>query len=241
MTEKMIEILGGEPGSPGRYLPYVYDQSINQYLGPVIPDAYKMDKEEIQEIFGGTQLPPVSIAVIDTGVLHSHPIIKKCLIESVDFTGEGPEDHNGHGTIVSLLAIGDNPQTRIYSVKALDSYGRGTPEALVDAIEWASTKADVSVINISAGIYRKKWGLFECKGDCELCQAAERASLKGKFIVAAAGNEAGKTYCPAKIGLIREDVGVLAVGAVDVEGKPLKTSGKGSVYAIGEHKFRPIT
>ena len=124
----------------------------------------------------------------------------KTLVESVDFTGTDLEDHNGHGTQVALLLLGAAPGTHLYSAKVLDNTGNGTPKALIEGIRWATSKK-VTIINISAGIYGKKWGLLDCQGDCDVCQAAEEAGKAGIYVACAAGNIPNMTCCPATLGL----------------------------------------
>jgi hypothetical protein len=246
MNHKSVEILGGTPGVPGALLSRVYDETTGTYWGPAIPKQAEHDAE-YERLFSlanpGRRMEDlaVRIAVIDTGVMRNHPLIAPYLVESVDFTGEGPEDFNGHGTIVSLLAIQDSPIVKLMNVKAIDADGRGSPELLIKAIDWSAANG-ARIINISAGVYHKKWGLFECEGDCKVCQAAERASKQhDSLVLAAAGNEHGKTYCPAKVGLLHVGSGVLAVAAVDAEGLPLPNSGRGNVAMLGQIQFRPIS
>ncbi|MBW2341024.1 MAG: S8 family serine peptidase [Deltaproteobacteria bacterium] len=40
----------------------------------------------------------VKVAVLDTGVDLDHPDLKTAIIGTRDFTGDGVEDKNGHGT-----------------------------------------------------------------------------------------------------------------------------------------------
>jgi len=82
-------------------------------------------------------------------------------------------------------------------------------------------------------VYWKKWGLFECKGDCKLCLAAVEAAQAGVVVVAASGNEPGKTYCPAKAGMGGNDV--LSIASWNFErNKPAPSSGVGNVMSPGE-------
>ena len=255
MNDKIVEILGATPGLRGKYMNRVYDQVTDKYLGPIASKEDWKSFAFIQRLKAktgrGLREEDVRVsAIIDTGVMHEHPLIKPLLLDSVDFTGEGPEDLNGHGTMVALLRAGAQYVKRIehvnlicgvklLNVKALDAEGRGTPENLVKAIEW-SVENGANSINISAGIYRKKWGLFECRGNCEVCKAAEKAAKKGITVTAAAGNKAGVIYCPAKVGVLNDKIGVLAVAASDFDGKPLPETGYGNVATVGKFLFGPI-
>lgn len=211
--QKVVEILGGQAGAPGRYLSHVYNAETGQYFAPLLADSdwnQQIEAMHSQQYTGKN----VTSAIIDTGVLSSHPWIKSRLVESVDFTGTGVEDRNGHGTLVALLMLATAPGTAFYSIKALDDRGQGTQEALIAGIRWAAEKK-VRVLNISAGIHNRRWGLGECQGDCEICREAERAAQSGVFICAAAGNEPGVTYCPATLA-VKKDIG-MAVEALDID------------------------
>ncbi len=66
-------------------------------------------------------------AILDTGLLSEHPLINGRVAEEVDFTGEGPEDGNGHGTAVAIrITIPDIP--RYANVKVVKANGRGSPD-----------------------------------------------------------------------------------------------------------------
>src|SRR3712207_5454948 len=55
----------------------------------------------------GRRLPddrPV-MAILDSGVIASHPFIAPVLREALDLAGEGPEDRVGHGTFVTLISL----------------------------------------------------------------------------------------------------------------------------------------
>jgi subtilisin family serine protease len=131
-------------------------------------------------------------AVVDTGILGNHPDIRGQLVESIDFTAEGPEDRIGHGTLVTLLALATAPQMQIVNVKVL-SGAEDAVENLVSAFDWISVHPTISVVNVSAGAYTPG-----CFADCQLCSAARRASSAGKIVTVAAGNIPGVTACPAK-------------------------------------------
>lgn len=241
MDKKRVEILDRIYDKKGSYLDRFYDPIADKYFAPVLPSSgpffewvRKMHKE-------GITGAGVKAAIIDTGMMLNHPRIKRNLEESVDFTGEGFEDLNGHGTMVTLIMLLTAPSARLLNVKTMDAKGRGTEEDLIKGIQW-SVKKGAEVINISGGVYHKKWGLLECRGNCKICQAAESAAKSGVLVVAAAGNEPGKTYCPAKLGIINEDIGVLSVGGYDYEtGKICSYSGVGNLYyPVGKHRFIPL-
>ncbi len=244
-NNEIVEILSGTPGKAGRYMNMVYDAKTGKYWSPFFSEKQKESDKEFKRLFKivhpGKKLEDLDskLAIIDTGVLSAHPGIQPYLVDSVDFTGQGSEDLNGHGTQMALLGLGYTPIVRIMNVKALNAWGRGTEENLVKAIEWA-VENGARMINMSVGIYRKKWGLFECRGDCKVCKAAERAAEMGVSVTVAVGNEAGKTYCPAKVGVLKPNSGVIAITGVDIEGKPLVNAGYGNFAALGEVIFGPF-
>ncbi|MDM8551505.1 S8 family serine peptidase [Desulfobacterales bacterium HSG2] len=148
----------------------------------------------------------ILIPILDTGFMHDHPRLQGCIEQSVDFTGEGVEDLNGHGTVCALL-VRENSlfKPRMLNIKVVESDGRGSPENLIKGIEWLidfSKMHDVEIIaNLSLGVYSKKWGLFRCKGECSICKAALKAANEGIAIIAAAGNTPGLISCPAVAGM----------------------------------------
>jgi subtilisin family serine protease len=234
---KIVEMLGGEAGHAGNYLSRVYDQATGAYFTPVPANAAVI--EDIEKLHArGAIGTGTSIAILDTGLMRQHPLIKKSLIEEVDFTNSSPEDGNGHGTMVALLALYASPAASLYSAKILDDAGEGKEQWMIAGIQWAIAKK-ATVINISAGIHNRKWGR-DCQGNCRVCQAAKEATKQGIVVVAAAGNEAGTTYCPATVGVYGGDV--IAVAAVDMETlKPASYSGKGDIAApSGLYELRPV-
>ena len=195
---------------------------------------------ETDEKETGTE-PELRVAVVDTGMVLDHPWIKPLILKSKDFTGEGIEDLNGHGTLVTLLLIAGMRNWvpfRLLNAKVLRSNAKGSEENIIKGIRW-SVEEEADMINLSVGVYREKYGMPECKGDCELCRAAEDATRKGCIVMAAAGNAPGQTCCPAKVGLVREKT-VASIGALIPEtGKIAPYSGIGNTYAP-EPRYRLI-
>lgn len=167
-------------------------------------------------------------AVVDTGMDLTHPWIAATLVESVDFTGQGEADRNGHGTWVTVEFLHVSPMpVGLLNVKALGDDGTGTPDALARGIQWA-TRRGATVINVSAGVYQAS-----CQGDCPVCTAALAASDAGIPVYAAAGNEgADRTMCPAKAALTHPQSRVHAGGSLNSAGTaPAAYTGKASSYA----------
>jgi subtilisin family serine protease len=228
-NEPLVEIMGYEHSSID-YLNEVFDQTSNSYFFPqtanmlydpgILADAVADDA--------------IAVAFLDSGMMHNHPAIKSRLRHSEDFTGEGPEDLNGHGTMVSLMGLTVNPDMAFVSVKILDKHGRGKKSWLLNGLKWCAEHAEeynIKVVNLSAGIYHKKWGFFDCKSDCSICMAAKALSDTGVSLVAAAGNDGPDNFpCPQKVGLMEN--AFLVVKAVDpLTGKTTDYSGQGNIAA----------
>jgi hypothetical protein len=278
-----VEIMGGEPGTRGRYLSLVKDIDGNRYFAPVFPDdPYRTEvlgKEIARDIFLGkaTRVPEVTkefikqiikdihsgettsaneedferiwpaikakqkktinpkspiLAIFDTGIMHDHPLLKDCIVESVDFTGEGIEDFNGHGTMSALIAQVLSPfKNRFISVKVVGADGRGSSDDLVKGIHWLieyKRKQNIEVFaNFSIGVYSKKWGLFECQGNCKVCNIAMQAANQGIVICAAAGNTPGLTSCPARAAMLNKHPIMLVVAGYNYD-----KSGIGQVKGV---------
>lgn len=126
----------------------------------------------------------VTVAVIDTGIMKSHPVFsEKSVLQGKDFINndDDPADDNGHGTAVSGVIAESTPSNvRIMPLKAMDSKGEGSETDVINAIRYANENG-ADIINMSIGGY--------------LNNEAELAYYESKFrdydalIVCAAGNE----------------------------------------------------
>lgn len=223
------QILSGTPGRAGAYLHVVRDGLTGQWLAPAQDSRIALPADFAYRGKG------VRTAIIDTGMLLEHPWISRCLVESVDLTGEGPNDLNGHGTCTTLIYLTIAPESEVVNIKALDSLGRGTRGSLIAALDWVGAKLCPSV-NMSCGVYTPG-----CHGDCDLCQKAIQVAANDIKIAAAVGNQAGLTACPAKVGMLGGPV--FAVGAVNLDTHELEpysgVVGEGFV-AAGTYSFVPI-
>jgi len=214
----LVTAFNGDSGPPGTYFSRLRRPG-GEFLRPWIPDpaipaAWKL----------GITGMGVRCAVVDSGVWFEHPVLHAALDDAIDVTGPpiNPSDDNGHGTAVALVLLAVAPDQHIVSIKALDHEAKGRPEWLIAGVERAA-EAGVDAVNLSAGVYRR-----DCEGDCDVCEAAIRASSRVKVVATASGNRPGATACPAK-GLKIHRRG-FAVEAIDfVQDKRLSESGIGSV------------
>ena len=161
----------------------------NNTFGENLPSWQSIHLAEAQ------QLSPnlgrgVTVAVIDTGIAPTHPMIKDHLSAQsswMDFSNndtdptEVPTQSNGaygHGTAVASLILQVAPNATILPIRALDSDGYGSSTNLAKAVNWAVSQG-AQVINISA----------VSNVDTILTTALDTAALKGIYVTLAAGNE----------------------------------------------------
>ncbi len=145
-----------------------------QSLG--IPDIWKI-----------TQGEGVKVAILDTGIATMHPDLKERVIATKDFTNDGIEDANGHGThcggIVAasqndLGVVGVAPKAQLIIGKVLNDGGYGTLEWIAAGMEWA-VESGADIISMSLGA---------STGSDRLKQATQKVIEQGKILIIAAGN-----------------------------------------------------
>lgn len=144
----------------------------------------------------------VKVAVIDTGIDHTHEDLRRArfepgfnLLTDETIPPRTNSDDNGHGTLMTGV-IAATPNNRlgitgaawrvtIVPVKALNARGSGTSSNLSEAIVWAVDN-EADIINMSLG----GLGLGH---DTTLSHAIAYAYRKNVLIVAAAGNDVAVT------------------------------------------------
>lgn len=198
--------LARQAPAPGALLPLVRDPVTRRYLVGADPER-PITPNFSASVGCGDRA--VTVAVMDTGLLADHPWIARTQVHAVDFTGEGPQDLNGHGTLVALRLLIDAPATCLINVKVLGADASGPREQVRAGLEWLAG-GHATVANLSLGVWTKG-----CEGDCDLCSAAEAAAAVGVHLVVAAGNRAGETSCPARLARYREDAPIFVVAAWD--------------------------
>ena len=194
--------------------------------------------KSLESDYDSTATPLLKIAILDTGILPEHPVFKRYIKNYVDFTGEGIEDGNGHGSLVTWLYLTSeehyqNPSNiGLYICKILSNDGKGKAENIIKGIKWAESQ-HVRLINLSAGIDNRRWlGLWDCKTTCDVCKTA--LNLGDKVMLFAAAGNNGHTVCPAKVGLQEGNTSVVAVGATKVDSNEAESwSGTGNIYTNG--------
>src|SRR5665213_2742541 len=233
--EAWVEVMNSDGGYP---LQQAFDAKTGRYFSPIPPESHR---EEIKQAYlrhPGTDAARFDAtwpylwrltdytyddaggltAILDSGVLSAHPMLRDCIREVVDFTGEGGEDQLGHGTTVALIwrmeLIG-LPHKKLIILKCVGANGRGRQEDLISALAWmreynAQNPVKIHDAVMSLGIYNKRLGLLACNGTCPLCMAAVETSATIKLYVAA-GNIAGKTACPACAAFLPTHPNIVAV------------------------------
>lgn len=166
----------------------------------------------------------IKVAILDTGIDTDHPDLAGAVVEARDFTGEGIEDENGHGThcagIVAARAngvgfVGAAPKCELIVAKVLDAVGRGTLARVAAGIDWAvAVGADILSLSLAAEA-----------DDRELYRAVHAALAAGKVVICAASNSgalgANTIGYPGRYG------SVLTVAAHDALGHPSGFSSRG--------------
>lgn len=229
----------GSLHTSGYFLHLVRSPETQEFLAPTyatlaeqIEGAY-MRREERRRLFGdGTEddhglrmsnfLPypghftPISIfqsnlvAIIDSGVLTEHPLLRGKIELAEDFTGEGVEDVCGHGTIQAIRQIWFEPYARLLILKAFAGPGGiPTPKSLARALRYLyKYDKKIGLIFIAGGVDITRQP--SARVICEL--AAEVVNKKGLWngFVATTGNAGNEAkWCPA------EAEGVWGIAVVD--------------------------
>jgi thermitase len=180
----------------------------------------QMRLPEAQAISAGAG---ITIALLDTGVDLTHPMLREHLVAGYDFVdddadpsevGEADVDHAyGHGTHVAGLLALAAPEAQIMPLRTLDQNGRGTIWAQIKAVRYAIAHG-ATVINLSYSfdepslIFADVLSRVTCSRGAEpMCQSPQQP---GVVVVAAAGNSglAVREYPAAD-----RAPGILAVGA----------------------------
>ena len=203
----------------------VWDRSTNTFFEPYNPSLEEQIKEleKLREKTGLINTPPSTVAVIDTGILSNHPLLRDKIAESKDFTGENnPEDTIGHGTLVALILVKTNPNVRILNIKVMDKKRKIEEKWVIEGIRYAIQKKAL-IINLSLG-----YSDSGCDEHPQLRQAVKEA-VDENIIVCVAG----EARCPGEV------EGVIRVGGLTSKGV-IPTPLPPDVVAPGEFYMRPM-
>jgi len=132
-------------------------------------------------------------AILDSGVLPEHPFLKDRLEAMEDFTGHGPKDRIGHGTLVAVNYAMAAPDASILSGKVFENDDAPLSDhinRIAQGVNWAVDKGATG-INISLGLEMRKEDLSKEPGCSQavknVCEAIERAIQSNISICVAAG------------------------------------------------------
>lgn len=133
----------------------------------------------------------VSIALIDSGIDTTHPVLQEQInVDKGKSYVEGDADvtdTNGHGTMVAGILAQIVPKAQLVPYRVIgDSSGESlwTIEAIIDAADDGN-----EVINMSLGTYKATNDTNEAIIIDAFQRAINYAKSKGKIVVASAGNE----------------------------------------------------
>lgn len=158
----------------------------------------------------------VVVAVVDTGVMSTHPELKGRVLAGRDFIAPGTSasDQNGHGThVAGIISAGAYNEigtaglayhARILPVRVLDKDGYGDNAGVANGIIWAAQKG-ADVINLSLG---------SSQSDDAIKAAVAYAQSRNAVVVAAAGNNGCGLLLGAPTAYPAAYPGVLGVGAI---------------------------
>jgi len=136
------------------------------------------------------------VAVIDTGVDHTHPDLVDKIIKGRDFINadDNPMDDYGHGTHVAGVITAKNnngygiagisPKSKVLAIKAISSQGYGSDFDVAQALTYAADYSGVRVINMSLG------GDYS---DTQYDAVYYAAVTRNKLLIASAGNAGSST------------------------------------------------
>ncbi|ACO44986.2 S8 family serine peptidase [Deinococcus deserti] len=164
----------------------------------------------------------VIVAVIDTGIDLKHPAFEGTLTPARtwrdyamsgrpdrDPSEEGtPADHGyGHGTAVAGIILQVAPNAKILPIRALRATGEGSSTDIAEAITYAVDQG-AKIINVSAVADR----------DSDISKAIDYASVKGAYVVMAAGNRGDHVvqYPASKAGLTNS-MGIMGISVGSIE------------------------
>lgn len=180
------------------------------YIDPQ-KQVYAPDMISLRTAWNNTMgSPDVKIAILDSGILASHPEFAGRVLAGYDFVNNDndPNDDYGHGThVAGIAAAGANngigmlgvcPGCSIIPVKVLDQYNQGTWGNVAAGILFA-VDAGANVINLSLG----GQSTIQAVED-----AIRYAAQHNVVVVAAVGN--GRSDVPFYPAAMAEVVGVAA-------------------------------
>lgn len=170
----------------------------------------------------------VRVAVIDTGVDGDHPYFGRKVVGH-DYTGLGPEDHDGHGTHCCGIVHGVAPGAEIHSFRVFDPTNtavlRNINMALRDILSGEHGRFDVVSMSLGGG-----------EPSHEMRMLLLELAASGVVIFCAAGNESSHDRPDApRFGTVNwpaQFACTVAVGSVDRGGRRSGFSSSGPKIGV---------
>lgn len=166
----------------------------------------------------------IKVAVLDTGVDPDHQDLADAIIDSKDFTGDGIEDVDGHGThcagvigarLNGVGFVGVAPECDLLIGKVLGNDGSGSYKQIAAGVDWAVAEG-AHIISMSLG------------GPTThplLHRSIHSALAEGAAILCAAGNDGSLGV--NTIGYPGAYGSVITIAAHDPQGNPAGFSSRG--------------
>ncbi|HEX2060881.1 MAG TPA: S8 family serine peptidase, partial [Thermoanaerobaculia bacterium] len=208
-SEQEAEQLRNTPGVIAVYpdLQVVAHQSV----GTAAPGRPRRPRAAGATPAGATQGSGITVAVIDSGIDHTHPALAGKVIGGWDFVNDDahPMDDFRHGThVAGIIAAqsaemtGVAPGVKLLAYKVLNERGNGVSSDVIAAIERAlADGADIA--NLSLGVIGH--------ANDPVARAVENAVAAGMVVTVSAGND-GEFHRVSSPGVAES---AITVGAID--------------------------
>ena len=173
----------------------------------------------------------VRVALIDSGIdmdgqIDGRVVAAKSFINSsYGYTTPDLTTHDSnpdgtlHGTYVARIIARDSPYASIINAKVIDAQNNASEYAIIDAIYWAVTVQNCSVINLSLGGHPSNRDALR--------DIVKWAFQQGVVLIAAAGNQIDAEIAGSSVQSPAVFQEVIAVGAVDDHRMPYSFSSRG--------------
>jgi subtilisin family serine protease len=186
-------------------------------------------------------LPPVRVAVVDSGIDADHPEFAGRIVATKSFVGGDVSDHDGHGTFVAgeIAAAANNGQgitgialsAQLVIAKVVRADGTISPDAEAAAIRWAVDQG-ARVVNLSLGGLRDPLDAERDTFSAAEESAVEYAFSRGAVVVAAVGNGDQAPNSPWRFASYPAALPhVIGVAALKQDGTVAPFSNRDAIYA----------